>query len=156
MWDDPPPRRRSGLIVAIIVVVALLLIGGGATALWLLKRTPAAPTAQQTPAATPAASAPGGSAAGGTSTPPSTRATTPGPNTDTRNAQTGDCLVNRGSETAPDMRKVACGTNTYEVLKRIDGTADKSKCDGTPNLTDWYYYDNSNNTLDFVLCLRKR
>ena len=42
-------------------------------------------------------------------------------------AKVGDCLVNKGSAEKPDMQKVACAANTYQVLKRIDGTADKNK-----------------------------
>ena len=55
------------------------------------------------------------------------------------------------------MRKdPACGTGSYKVLKRIDGTVEYSKCVGTTGYTDYYYYDDSvDNTKDFVLCLHQ-
>ena len=54
------------------------------------------------------------------------------------------------------MQKATCAPNTYQVLKRINGTSDYKKCEGTANLTDWYFYDDSTDANDFVLCLRKR
>ena len=156
-WGPPqapqgPGRSGSGLLIGLAVVLALLVIGGGGTALYLLSRDTGGSVATGGPSTLPSASAPSVSA---TSTTPSA-APTGVPNTDTRNAKVGDCLVNRGTENKPDMRKVECATETYQVLKRLDGTADRKKCDGTPNLTDWYYFDSPDPASDFVLCLKKR
>ena len=152
---QPPPRRRgSGLVIGIVIAVALLVIGGTGAAVYLLGRdknsdvTTGPSTGPSAGVSSPAVSTPPSSAA-------SSRGAT-GPNSDTRNAKAGDCLVNRGTESVLDMRKVTCAANTYQVLKRIDGTADKAKCDGTAGLTDWYFYDNADNRFDFVLCLKKR
>jgi hypothetical protein len=151
-----PPRQpvqpgRSGLsgttIGVIIVVVLLALAGAGIAAVFLTRGDGGTPTGKQGgPSSPPASAASSGAAPSATST----------ANADAKVAKAGDCLVNRGSTETPDMQKVRCSANTYEVLKRIDGTADKNKCDGTPGLTDWYFFDHSDNQLDFVLCLKKR
>jgi hypothetical protein len=151
-----PPRQpvqpgRTGLsgttIGVIIVVVLLALAGAGIAAVFLTRDDGGTPTGNPGGASSPPAStAPSGAAPSASST----------ANADAKVAKAGDCLVNRGSTDTPDMQKVRCAANTYEVLKRIDGTADKNKCDGTPGLTDWYFFDHSDNKLDFVLCLKKR
>ncbi len=151
-----PPRQpvqpgRSGLsgttIGVIIVVVLLALAGAGIAAVFLTRDDATTPTGNPGAASNPPASTePSGTAPSASST----------ANADAKLAKTGDCLVNRGSTDTPDMQKVRCAANTYEVLKRIDGTADKNRCDGTPGLTDWYFFDHSDNKQDFVLCLKKR
>jgi hypothetical protein len=152
-----PPRQpvqpgRSGLsgtaIGVIIVVVLLALAGAGIAAVFLTRGDGGTPTGNSTAGGPSgqASAAPSGASPSATST----------ANADAKVAKAGDCLVNRGSTETPDMQKVRCAANTYEVLKRIDGTADKDKCDGTPGLTDWYFFDHSDNKQDFVLCLKKR
>ena len=56
----------------------------------------------------------------------------------------------------PKMRKAQCSPGTYEVLQRFDGTADTKKCDGVPGYQYNYYFDSPVNSLDFVLCMKKR
>jgi hypothetical protein len=146
VWGPPqaPQRQgRSAAAIAVIVVVVLLAIGGTAAAAVFLTRgdNKAGPGPEPS----------GSSSATGKSAAPSSSA-----NADAKKAAVGDCLVNKGSAKEPDMQKVTCAANTYQVLKRIDGTSDQRKCDGTPNLTDWYFYDDAVDTNDFVLCLRKR
>jgi hypothetical protein len=147
VWGPPRPSDRpertgpSGTTLGVIIVVVLLaLAGAGIAAVFLTRDDGRTPTGNQGGAPSASVPAPSSSA----------------PNADAKVAKTGDCLVNRGTTNSPDMQKVKCAANTYEVLKRIDGTADKSKCEGTPGLTDWYFFDHSENKQDFVLCLKKR
>jgi hypothetical protein len=145
VWGPPqaPVRQgRSGTAVGVIIVVVLLAIGGAAAAAVFLTRgdDKAGPGPDKsTPASASASAAPSSSA-----------------NADAKVAAQGDCLVNRGTAKEPDMQKVTCAPNTYQVLKRIDGTSDQKKCAGTPELSDWYFYDDSVDANDFVLCLKKR
>src|SRR5262249_23573455 len=70
-------------------------------------------------------------------------------------AHKGDCLINQGTNDKPKMVKVACRPGAYQVLKRIDGTSDVSKCDGTPGYQYNYYYKNTIDRLSFVLCMKQ-
>ena len=149
VWGPPRPSTRPGrtgpsgtTIGVIIVVVLLALAGAGIAAIFLTRDDGRKPTGNAGgPSASASASTPGPSASS--------------PNADAKAAKVGDCLINRGTSQSPDMQKVQCGKDAYEVLKRIDGTADKDKCDGTPGRTDWYFFDHSDNKQDFVLCLKK-
>ena len=146
VWGPPRPSTRSGrsgaTIGVIIVVVLLALAGAGIAAVFLTRDGGRTPTGRGGgPSASASASSPEPSASSA--------------NADAKAAKAGDCLVNRGTSQSPDMQKVPCGKDAYQVLKRIDGTADKSKCDGTPGRTDWYFFDHSDDTQDFVLCLKK-
>jgi hypothetical protein len=151
VWGPPqaPVRPgRSGTAIGVIIVVVLLAVGGAGIATFLLTRDDGgdpsvSPTVGQS-SADPSA----------VNSSPAPSASTP--NADAKVAKAGDCLVNRGSATTPDMQKVPCAANSYQVLKRIDGTSDKTKCDGTAGLTDWYFFDHSDDKQDFVLCLKKR
>lgn len=143
VWGPPQAPvhpRRSAIAIGAIIVVVLLAIGAAAATAVLLTRGDDR-----------AAPGPGGSTPPSASASPSSSA-----NADAKVAVVGDCLVNKGTAKDPDMQKVACAANTYQVLKRIDGTSDQKKCEGTPNLTDWYFYDDAVDTSDFVLCLKKR
>ncbi|MEH1101021.1 PT domain-containing protein [Micromonospora sp. CPCC 205561] len=69
----------------------------------------------------------------------------------------GDCVVNDGTASDADLRKVPCGPNTYEVLLRIPGTTDGDRCESrAPGATANYVHNNSLDFLDYVLCLKKR
>jgi hypothetical protein len=143
VWGPPqaPVRQgRSATAIGVVIVVVLLAIGGAAASAVFFTRDDdkAAPGSDRS--ATPSASA----------SPVSTA------NADAKVATVGDCLVNKGTAKDPDMQKVTCATSTYQVLKRIDGTSDQKKCEGTAGLTDWYFYDDAVDTSDFVLCLKKR
>jgi hypothetical protein len=143
VWAPPPPtgsQGKSGAAVGMIIIVVLLVIGaGGAAAFFLTRGDGKDPEVQPSP---------------GASAEPSPSASQP--NADAKVVKIGECLVNRGTTEKPDMQKVACAKDTYQVLKRIDGTSDRNKCEGTAGLTDWYFFDHADNAQDFVLCLRKR
>ena len=90
---------------------------------------------------------------------------TPGPtgvadgsSTDARFAKRGKCLVNKGTEQKPLMEIAGCAPGTYQVLERFDGTKDyQEKCEGkVPGYEFYYFFDSDLDTLDFVLCLKKR
>jgi hypothetical protein len=127
-------------------VAAYLLAGGAAAAFFLTRDDGRKPTGAGQNGQPSASASPGSGA-------PSAASTT---NADAKVAKAGDCLVNRGTTDNPDMQKVGCAANTYQVLKRIDGTADKNKCQGTPGFTDYYFFDHADDKQDFVLCLKKR
>lgn len=158
-WGEPEPPKKTksptGLIITVVAVLVLLVCGGGGFALWLVSRDGGEPTAQ--PSA-PAAGDPSASNAA-EATPDASPTAAPANSTDARFAAKGQCLANDGSEKAPEMRIVACGGGTYEVLARFEGTTDwKTKCGGgkVPGYQFYYFYDSELNTLDFVLCLKKR
>jgi len=57
------------------------------------------------------------------------------------------------------MSIAKCAAGTYEVLARFDGTKDYAgKCGGgkVPGYQYYYFFDSDLDTLDFVLCLKKR
>jgi hypothetical protein len=74
-----------------------------------------------------------------------------------RFAQEHDCLLNVGTQQKPDMIMVNCGSGSLEVLERIEGTVDVHQCDKVPDYRFYYFYDSDlGDSLDFVLCMRKR
>ncbi|MGC4788450.1 PT domain-containing protein [Micromonospora sp. DT178] len=88
---------------------------------------------------------------------PSAAPTSARPSPSRRDFAKGDCVVNDGTASKAELRKVPCGPNTYEVLLRIPGTADGDRCKTrAPEATANYVHDNSVDFLDFVLCLKKR
>ena len=113
---------RSGTAVGVIIVVVLLAAGRRGR-----RRLPD-PRRRRADAAT---GRPARRARRRHRPSPSTSASAA--NADAKVAKAGDCLVNKGNAEKPDMQKVTCAANTYQVLKRIDGTADKNKCEGTAN-----------------------
>lgn len=145
-WGEPvpqPKKSRTGLIVTTAVVLALLVCGGALSGFYFLGRDKGVPEAQPT-------AAPSQPVGDGQS--PQVE-----PSTDARFATKGQCLVNDGTDADPKMRIVKCGSGAYEVLARFDGTVDfKGKCSSVPGYRFHYYFDSELDTLDFVLCLRKR
>jgi hypothetical protein len=87
---------------------------------------------------------------------PTAAAESEGVGSDALTANTGDCLVNDGTNEVPKMRKVTCAKGTFEVVKRFPATIDKSKCNGVPGYTHNYFFDSSVDSEDFVLCLKQR
>jgi hypothetical protein len=72
-------------------------------------------------------------------------------------------VVNKGTESDPDLDKVACAAGTFEVLAKIPFTTDDKQCDndilgaGAGKYDSSYTYDETPGvTGDFVLCLKKR
>lgn len=79
------------------------------------------------------------------------------PSKSARFADQGDCVINRGSESKPDMLLVNCAPDTYEVLLRIEGTTQVSECEKVDGYRYHYFYDSElGDKFDFVLCMRKR
>jgi hypothetical protein len=150
----PVPTRRRGLSTGLIVfltVLAVLAVGGVGFAAWKLGDD--GDDANANPGAT--------TSAGPTPTTeeeptaPPTQAT--GSPTDARFAKKGQCLVNKGTNKRPEIQLVDCGRNTFEVVARYDGTADfKTRCGKVKGYTDHYFYDSEVDSLDFVLCLKRR
>ncbi len=146
VWGPPaaPPRRNTPMIALVATLGVLIVAGLGATA-WLLRERNEDPVAQ--PAATPSTVAEPGPAPLGSE--------------DARfYAKVGDCVVNQGSDTKPEMRTSACTTGTYKVLQRYSGktTGEKDaegKCAKVPGYTKWYFYDSPYDDFDFVLCLKE-
>ncbi|MFJ8685915.1 LppU/SCO3897 family protein [Micromonospora wenchangensis] len=69
----------------------------------------------------------------------------------------GDCVVNDGTASDAELRKVPCGPNTYEVLLRIPASTNGERCRTlAPESNANYVHDNSVDIFDYVLCLRKR
>ena len=74
-----------------------------------------------------------------------------------RGIKVGDCLVNEGTDDDADMRKVTCTSGAYEVLKRFDGTSDKTKCSGVTASTHTFTHTSSiDSSSSFVLCMKQR
>jgi len=164
---QPPSRGNSGkIIIGIVAVVVLALCcGGGYTAYRYAsddgndKANPGS-SASATPGAT--------GTAGATRTPTATPTRTPtaAPTTAGRDGDDpdtfvkGDCFINEGTDSSPALKKVPCTTSgSYEVVAKIPGTSDKTRCDGSGvgRYDASYTHDESSGTInDYVLCLRKR
>lgn len=146
VWGPPAaPARRHTPVVALLVTLALIIVAGLVTTAWLL-RDRDKPSAQQPAPSASAAAEPGPAPLG---------------SEDARfYLKEGDCVVNEGSDTKPEMRTSPCASGTYKVLKQIKGktTGEKDaegKCATVPGYTKWYFYDSPLDDLDFVLCLKE-
>jgi hypothetical protein len=140
VWDAPPPpngKRRTALIVTGVAVMGILLVGGAAAAYIATDRNT-------------------NGGGGATTGPPTTPTTTESDSGDVRSATEGQCLVNEGTNDEPEMKVVQCDKGTYTILKRFPGTIDTEKCNGVDGYEYHYYYNSELDTLDFVLCLKKR
>lgn len=81
----------------------------------------------------------------------------PRPSKSARFADQGDCVINTGSESKPDLMLVNCAPDTYEVLARIEGTTRVRDCEKVEGYKYHYFYDSElGDKFDFVLCMRKR
>ncbi|MBM7083093.1 hypothetical protein JQN84_11230 [Micromonospora sp. MMS20-R2-29] len=146
------------MIIGLVVVLLLCAcVGMGA---WVFLASdegddPATPTSSS---ATPTANGPTGSTPTDAAEPTGEPTTEPTP-TPTRTAQIarGDCVVNDGTASDAELRKVPCGPNTYEVLLRIPASTNGERCRTlAPESNANYVHDNSVDLFDYVLCLRKR
>jgi hypothetical protein len=150
---EPPERSSTRLLVTIVAVLAVLFAGAAVT--FFLTRDNDKPSGSPTAQG----AGPSGGAAGAEPTAPTEQTGTPAPesSTEARFAVAGQCLVNDGNDVKPVMRIVACAPNTYQVLARFDGTIDyASKCGNVKGYKFHYYFDAELNSLDYVLCLKKR
>ncbi|MEU4771025.1 PT domain-containing protein [Micromonospora sp. NPDC023644] len=139
-----------GLVVVLLLCPCLGLAG------WAFSQA----GEDEDPIATPTMSAPADPTGQPTNEPtdePSAAPTTAKPSPSRKVFAKGDCVVNDGTATDAELRKVPCGPNTYEVLLRIPGTTDGDRCKTrAPEATANYVHDNSLDFLDYVLCLKKR
>jgi hypothetical protein len=78
--------------------------------------------------------------------------TTTDSSTDPTLFRTGDCLVNSGTSSAPQMRKVSCGPGTLLVISKVSDTTNTDVCTTVPGSNFGYYYTNPK----FVLCLQEK
>ncbi|MFI7512827.1 hypothetical protein ACIBVK_04940 [Micromonospora echinofusca] len=157
----PPAKSGAGKVALIIgLVVVLLLCPCLALVGWGFYQA----GEDDDPIAAPTVSAPVNPSGQPTGRPtskptdePSAAPTSAKPSPSRRDFAKGDCVVNDGTATDAELRKVPCGPNTYEVLLRIPGTADGDRCKTrAPEATANYVHDNSIDFLDYVLCLKKR
>ncbi|MGW4151869.1 LppU/SCO3897 family protein [Micromonospora chersina] len=155
--EPTPPKRGKGPLLVVLVVLAVLLLGG-AGAYWVLGRDDATPTG-----GTASSSGPAAEPTGAASEPADAATTPPAPasSTDPRFVKAGQCVANEGGSAQPKLVIAECGAKTYQVLRRIDGSTSgkkdaESKCAKVEGYTDWYFFDSQLDTLDFVLCLKRR
>jgi hypothetical protein len=146
-------------MVTLVVSLAVLLGGAVLTGVYLTSdRGADARVVQPAPPAPTITPGPSASVAGGAPAQPAPTPTASGQSAgnDALTAEVGDCLVNEGSNEAPTMRKVTCAAATFEVLKRIPLTTDKTRCNGVPGYTHNFFFDSSVDADDLVLCLKYR
>ncbi|RKN29706.1 LppU/SCO3897 family protein [Micromonospora musae] len=152
-----PARRRRGPLIVVSVVVVLLVLAAG-SALYLLADGDEPP-----PVAAPTSAVPSRAADPDVPAPtaPATAAA-PESSADPRFAKVGQCVRHDGTANGkPKLLIAGCAANTYEVLRRFDGTTSgekdaETKCAQVRGYTNWYFYDSELDTLDFVLCLKQR
>ncbi|WUJ24596.1 hypothetical protein OG470_07020 [Micromonospora sp. NBC_00389] len=145
-----PAKKTGGKVALIIALVVLLLLcpclGLAGWAVW--KAADADSNASPAPSASARAVPPAL---------PSDAPTPAAPSPSEVEFAKGDCVVNEGTEDDAELRKVACGPNTYQVLLRIPATSDGDRCETlAPQATANYVHDNSVDLFDYVLCLKKR
>lgn len=151
--EPTPPKRGKGLLVAALAVLVLLGLGGVGVFWFLGGDEP--PPASGTGAPTSATTDPSEPAD------PVTTAPAPASSTDPRFVKAGQCVRNEGAADQPKLVISGCGAKTYQVLRRIDGATSgkkdaETKCAKVDGYTDWYFFDSELDTLDFVLCLKRR
>jgi hypothetical protein len=154
VWGQPvpPPPRKGGsrTLILVVVALALLVVAGGVAAVVKLGGSDdnpggALPTSSQ--AADPS----------GQPDPSGDASPAPENSTDARFVKAGQCVVNEGTDAKPELKIVACGDETFEVLARFDGTIDfEAKCKTVEGYQFHYFFDSELNPLDFVLCLKQR
>ncbi|MBW4703898.1 hypothetical protein J7462_19375 [Micromonospora sp. RL09-050-HVF-A] len=144
------------LIIGLVVVLLLcpcLVVGG-----WFLLASGDSddPAPEAVASASPTENGPTGNAPTEPTVEPTTAEPTPTP-TRAEQIVRGDCVVNDGTASDADLRKVPCGPNTYEVLLRIPASTNGDRCKSlAPESNANYVHDNSVDLFDYVLCLRKR
>ncbi|MTK04698.1 flagellar basal body protein FliL [Micromonospora sp. CP22] len=150
----PPQRRRGWMLVALAAVLVLAL--GGATTYYLVGQD----DETTTPVAAPTEEVASTPDAGDEEDLPDEPA--PASSADARFVQAGQCVRNEAA--AGDQPRLAlsdCVPRSYEVLKRFDGKTSgerdaEEKCAAVDGYTNWYFYDSELDSLDFVLCLKRR
>lgn len=152
-WSPPPQKKGSGPLIAAIVVLAVLLCGGGISAVYFVARD----NKTDKPGARSSTSASAGPSQSESESPSPEPSETEEDDRDLASITIGDCLVNEGTDSDADMRKVTCTSGTYEVLKRFDGTTDKTKCSAVSASTHTFTHtSNVDSSSSFVLCMKQR
>ncbi|MEV6374224.1 LppU/SCO3897 family protein [Micromonospora musae] len=153
-------RRRRGPLIVVSVVVVLLVLAAG-SALYLLADGDEPPPVAAPTSAAPSRAADPDVPAPTAPTAPATAAA-PESSADPRFAKVGQCVRHDGTANGkPKLLIAGCAANTYEVLRRFDGTTSgekdaETKCAQVQGYTNWYFYDSELDTLDFVLCLKQQ
>jgi hypothetical protein len=139
------PKSRTGLVIGIFLAI-LLLGGGGGFAAWYVIKNQNANTGTTTP-----------------TTPPVTVTKAVfNPNA----VAVGQCIVNHGTNDAPDIEVVECATQgSYKVVKiakgadlpegedgKLGSSTSTAVCQGV-KFDRWYAYDDADNTKDVFFCL---
>jgi hypothetical protein len=153
-----PPKKSSGTKIALIIgaVVLVLLCGCGGVGVWAYNKYSAdGPAPAPTPTATDSPNPEPSDSAEPSDSP------SPSDDDSSVSFKKGDCVVNQGTDSDAQLKKVPCGPNTYEVLSRIPFTSDKEKCKtdplfGNKSTDTTYTHDDPRNITDFVLCMKKR
>ncbi|WP_173057402.1 LppU/SCO3897 family protein [Phytohabitans houttuyneae] len=148
----PPPPRKKGnrALIFVIVALALLVVAGGAAAVIKLGGSDGDPGT-----ALPSSSA--SADPSGQADPSGDASPAPESSTDARFVKAGQCVVNEGSNDAPELKIVDCRAKSFEVLARFDGTIDyEAKCKDVKGYQFHYFFDSELNPLDFVLCMKQR
>jgi hypothetical protein len=73
---------------------------------------------------------------------------------DAETSAVGDCLHNKGTNSAPDLAKVDCSSADaeFKILGKFKDTSDDSKCD-TVAKTEVSYIQSGGDDHNVVLCL---
>ncbi len=162
-WSQPPPgenRRPTGLIiglaVGLLVLLCLCCVGAGAVTINRIRAASnnpePAPIPSELATTTPAPKTAAPSVS------PTATPTKPSPSTaDLAAVDSGDCVVNSGTDTNPNVRVTPCRQGTLLVLARFNATSNSAVCDRVPRSTHFYVQTNqSNPDRSFVLCMRRR
>ena len=149
---QPPPRKsRTGLIIGVVLGGALLLCCGGFSVYALVadeSDSVSTPSVSTSPTPAPrekdgAAKAKIAECLNVYSLPAPTPTATP--------------PASPSSQVVTATERVPCGPGNYEVLKRVEDTADGAVCAGVTGATSQYVSDDPiGKSDDFVLCLKKR
>ena len=147
-------RSRAGLVLVVFLAV-LVLGGGGGYAAWYV-------ITQQRQG-----SASANSSTSSAQTQPPTSAADPAGSFDPHTINVGDCIVNKGTATKPQVQMSACSAGSYKVIFKVEGVKIKENADGNfdaattsveackgTNFQSWYgYKDAADDKKDVFFCL---
>ncbi|MFF0446107.1 hypothetical protein ACFYT4_06780 [Streptomyces sp. NPDC004609] len=70
-------------------------------------------------------------------------------------AKIGDCMLNEGTQSKPELKIVDCNRTTaeYKVVDVIKDTSDAAACESKSDLGYWEQHGSGGSSRDFVLCL---
>jgi hypothetical protein len=162
-----PQSGSNGSVIAIFAILAVLVVSGIAAVYMTPKDNTPAPaqpnpqaprgaTATNSPSPSPsmvpsmsaAAASPRRSLAS-PSVPPQTVVG------DVTTARAGECFVNLGTDSNPNMQKVVCRSGSLKVIQRIDGVTEMKECEHVANSTNFFSFQvNGDQPMSFVLCMR--